>query len=383
MTKVIIKQCDDYDIAQMTEAIDSGVALLGGWENFVKSHMKVLLKINLIGPKPPESAAVTHCEFVRAIIRILMRYECEVWIGDSAGGAIAGITPTAGAMNVSGMVRVAAEEGAFIKNFEGEGTVRVEPDNGRTEEYYLAKPLFDADLVINLPKFKTHSMGIFTGAVKNLYGCIPGLKKATYHRQAPDAASLGSVIANINTAIRPGLHIMDGIMAMHKNGPTAGEPYHAGKILISADPLALDTVAASMIGLDISDLPIFEASIKRNIGESTLGNIDVLGDFGSVPPRLKDYKLPKGYGAKGKGYKSFNKIFIKLIDFLKTRPEIDLSKCTDCGSCMESCPVNAIDRLTKTVDYNKCIECMCCHELCMYKAVELKRANRFARMIFR
>jgi uncharacterized protein (DUF362 family)/NAD-dependent dihydropyrimidine dehydrogenase PreA subunit len=364
----------------MTVALDAGIAPLGGWDAFVRPGAKVLLKINLIGAKPPESGAVTHAEFVRAIARILKARGCEVWIGDSAGGAIAGVSPTAEAMRIAGMDAVAAEEGALVKNFESEGAMRVEPGGGRQEVLYLAKPAFEADVVVNLPKFKTHSAGVYTGAVKNLFGCIPGLRKATYHREAPDAESLGGVIADINTAIRPALHIMDGITAMHRNGPTAGEPYHAGVLLLSTDPLALDAVATGMIGLDIGTLPIFKASIARGVGRWKPEDVEVVGDFGAHPPKLHGFKLPK---AMGRMPKAAYKALQGIIDFLKVRPEVDLEKCKDCQSCVDGCPVGAIDRKTKAIDYDKCIECMCCHELCMYKAVELKRTNRFARMLMK
>src|SRR5690606_11297615 len=109
---------------------------------------------------------------------------------------------------------------------------------------YLAKPMFEADLVINLPKQKTHSAAIYTGAVKNLFGCIPGLRKAEYHRLAPRQEELGEVICDIHQAVPVGLHIMDGILAMQGEGPTAGEVYRGEKIIMGTDPLALDTVAA-------------------------------------------------------------------------------------------------------------------------------------------
>ena len=125
---------------------------------------------------------------------------------------------------------------------------------------YLARPVFDADLVINLPKLKTHMMAAYTGAVKNLFGCVPGQKKAEYHKAAPSAESLGRVICDINKTVKTGLSIMDGILAMDRQGPVAGHVYEADKILISEDRLALDAVAVDMIGRSIESLPVFKAS---------------------------------------------------------------------------------------------------------------------------
>lgn len=371
MAKVIISQCNEYNPDLLAEKINYGIDLLGGWDKFVSPGMTVLLKVNLIGPKSPETAAVTHPEFVRAIVRILKGLGCAVWIGDSSGGAIAGIAPTARSMKVAGLEQVAREEGAVIKNFDKEGVV--EARTGTGEKMYLAKPMFDADFVINLPKFKTHSAGIYTGAVKNLFGCIPGLKKADYHRLAPDPRDFGEVIADINQAVKVGLHIMDGVTAMQGEGPTAGSVYPAGKLLFSTDPLALDTVAAAMLGLMVEDIPILASARARKLGISTLAEIEIAGDY-SAPPRLKGFKLPKRLrNMKPRNYKAL----VKVIDFLKARPRVNLKKCRHCNMCVESCPVQAINRETKIIDYSACIECMCCHELCEHKAVELRKVNRF------
>lgn len=374
MVKVVINECIDYNIENVTNKINSGIELLGGWDSFIKPGMKVLLKVNLIGPKPPESAAVTHCEFVRALTRILKQKGCIVWIGDSAGGAIAGIAPTPQSLDVSGLKKVAEEENAEIKNFDKEGTVDTGGNCSFLSRLYLAKPLFDADFIISLPKLKTHSGCIYTGAVKNVFGCIQGLRKAQYHKAAPNPKDFGNILVDIHEATKIGLHIMDGITAMEGEGPTAGSVYPAQKILMSTDPLALDTTAIQMLGLDIKDIPILQAAIGRNLGEADKNNIELCGDY-KTPPLLKNYKIPKRFTSKKK---SNYKAIVKVIDFLKTKPKINLKKCHQCNTCVDSCPMHAINKETKKIDYTKCIECMCCHELCSFEAVELKRVNPLA-----
>jgi uncharacterized protein (DUF362 family)/Pyruvate/2-oxoacid:ferredoxin oxidoreductase delta subunit len=379
LAKVVIKDCQAYRLDLLKSQIEAGIELLGGWGKFVKPGMKVLLKVNLIGPKTSDTAAITHSEFVRALTQILKEHECAVWIGDSSGGAIAGIAPTAQSLVVSGLEKVAKEEGAVIKNFDREGVVGVTPSTNYVDKMYLAKPLFEADFVINLPKLKTHSAGIYTGAVKNLFGCIPGLKKAEYHRLAPNPKDLGHIFADIHQAVKAGLHIMDGITAMQGEGPTAGEVYQAGKILFSTDPLALDVVAAAMLGMDIEDIPILISARERQLGEGALDKIEIAGDYDS-PPRLPGFKLPK----RLRSLKPRNHaVLVKLIDLLKTRPRINTKLCKNCNMCVESCPVQAINKETKKVDYRSCIECMCCHELCLHKAVELRRDNRIADLFLR
>lgn len=377
MSRVIIEECKNYEMKSIISKVDDGIERLGGWSKFVKPNDKVLLKVNLIGPKAPESAAVTHCEFVRAIVRILKEQGCEVWIGDSAGGAIAGIAPTVQSLKVSGLEKVAQEEGVLLKNFDKEGVVEVIPESGFEEKMYIAKPMFEADVVINLPKLKTHSAGFYTGAVKNVFGCIPGLRKARYHKMAPDQKSFGNIICDIHKATKIQLHIMDGIISMQGEGPTAGTPYEAHKILISTDPLALDTIASKMIGMDIDEVPILAAAKERQLGEGSLQNIILEGDYSKVPT-LSAYKLPKRFRSTKKRN---DQAVVKVIDFFKSRPKVNLNKCKRCNMCVESCPVQAINKETKEINYKLCIECMCCHELCMHKAVELKSDNFIANVI--
>ncbi len=380
MSKVVISECQDYRLARVMDTIEKQVGLLGGWNKFIAPGMKVLLKVNLIGPKAPDSAAITHPEFVRALTKILKDHGCTVWIGDSSGGAIAGIAPTARSLKVSGLQEMAESEGAVIKNFDREGVVPVKSTID-SKPMYLAKPLFEADLVINLPKLKTHSASIYTGAIKNLYGCIPGLRKAEYHRLAPDQFTLGQIIADIHEAVNVGLHIMDGITAMQGEGPTAGKPYPARKVLMSTDPLALDTAAASMIGLNVDNIPILVSARQRKLGEASLSRISILGDY-STPPRLAGFKVPKRLTRLASSPRT-HRLLVTVIELLKVRPRISTRLCRNCNMCVESCPMQAIHPETKAIDYSTCIECMCCHEVCLYQAVKLKRDNPVMELIGR
>lgn len=375
-SKVAVMQCGSYDVDEVTRKINEGTELLGGWGRWLKPGMNVLLKVNLIGPMPPESAAVTHREFVRAVTRIVKEHGCNVWIGDSAGGAIGGRSQTGKSFKISGLEDVANEEGAVIKNFDKEGAVEKAGLNG--ESIYLARPLFEADFIINLPKLKTHMSATYTGAVKNLFGCVPGQKKAEYHKNAPGPKPFGAVICGINKAVNVGLNIMDGILAMDRQGPVTGHAYKADKILISEDSLALDAVAADMIGMRIENIPFYSSAIEQRIGEWDLRNIEACGDF-TAPPKLSGFKVPKSLVTGGGGGPAMRFI----VDLLKTRPQMDLSVCKGCNVCVDSCPVQAIDRATKSIDYSKCIECMCCHELCVHKAVKLVHANRVMRLFSR
>jgi uncharacterized protein (DUF362 family)/Pyruvate/2-oxoacid:ferredoxin oxidoreductase delta subunit len=375
-SKVAILQCDTYEINTLSQKINEGIELLGGWGQWLKPGMNVLLKVNLIGPLPPESAAVTHCEFVRVLVQAIKKHGCNIWIGDSAGGAIGGKTNTAEGFVVSGLEKVAIEEGAVIKNFDKEGAVEVTTSGG--EKMYIAKPMFDADFVVNLPKYKTHMSATYTGAFKNVFGCIPGQKKAHYHKVAEGIKGFGTYICDIHQAVKIGLNIIDGIEAMDKQGPTAGRVYRANKILMGTDVLAVDSAALRMIGLSTEKLPIYAAAIERGIGVWNMDQIEICGDF-HMPPKLPGFKMPSASLRQAQEAGISKKALGKMIDLLKTRPQINMNKCKNCDVCVGSCPVGAIDRETKKIDYEKCIECMCCHELCLNKAVDLVNMNPLMR----
>lgn len=370
MSRVIIKTCENYGIDPLKERIQEGIDLSGGWRRYFSPGQTVLLKVNLIGPKKPQQAATTHPEFVRAVGQLVREHGGIVSLGDSSGGAIAGMAPTRKSFGVSGLAAMAEQEGFSLVNFDEAGPVEcpVPGEDGRT--LYLSKALMETDVVINLPKLKTHSMGFYTGAVKNLFGAIPGLRKAHYHRDSPNPVAFGQVLADLHRVItNMPLHIMDGIVAMEGEGPTAGKPYPAGRILISEDPLALDRIAIGMMGMDPERVDILKASVEAGIGTWDPAGIEVVGEAS----RLKGFHPPKRYiSGKVPDYTRVRGV----IDFFKTVPVIDIEPCIDCRLCVESCPVEAIDPETKRIDYEVCIDCLCCHELCMVEAVRLQSTKR-------
>jgi uncharacterized protein (DUF362 family)/NAD-dependent dihydropyrimidine dehydrogenase PreA subunit len=365
----MIGKCTRYDNNELKQTIRALLSPIGGLEHFVKRGQKVLLKINLIGPKKAEKAATTNPEFVRAVGQMIQQIGADVYVGDSAGGAIAGMAPTKQAFIVAGIKAMCDQEGFNIINFDEVGPIKKEIDGNYSTDLYITSALDSVDVVINLPKMKTHSMGIYTGAVKNLFGTIPGLRKAKYHKWGPSPLEFGEFLADIHKAIdNMPLHIMDGVISMQGEGPTAGSTYPAGKILVGTDPLAIDRVAIEMMGIDADEVDILKASYQRGIGEFDLDKIEVKGDF----EQLKDYKLPKRYhDDKKRNYDGVKKV----IDFFKTVPMVNKKKCVHCNSCVDGCPVEAIDRDSKLINYDICIDCMCCHELCMIEAVELKGKN--------
>lgn len=379
MKTVAIRRCPKYEQEQLRQAIDGCLATLGGWERFVHPGQTVLLKVNMIGPIAPERAATTHPEFVRAVVRAVKAVGGIPWVGDSAGGAIAGLAPTARALEVCGYAAVCREEGARAVNFDAEPAVAVPAGPGlQYREHFLARAIREADVVINVPKFKTHSAAVYSGAVKNLFGCLPGLLKADYHRTSPGPVEFGALVADLHRACDVDLHLMDAVVGHQGNGPTAGSPKPVGAVLASVDPLALDAIACRMMGIDPHRVEMLVQADLAKLGTLDESQIELIGDF-TRPPVVAGWQLPSGAGQmRGPRW-----MLGWVINFLKTKPVVDPQRCRDCGMCIESCPVKAMDRHTKRIDYEKCIGCLCCHELCRYEAVRLKRTNPLATLLMR
>ena len=368
MSKVSISRCESYEPAAVSAALDVALAPLGGMAAFVSPGQTVLLKINLLSRATPERAVTTHPEFVRAVIRAAKAAGGVVTVGDSPGGV-----NSAGSMKrlweETGIARVCAEENVSLVAFDDD-CVRASADGGELyQSFTLGRAVVETDVLITLPKFKTHGFMMFTGAVKNLFGCIPGLEKAQYHLKVPDRDDFADMLVDLLLACRPALAIMDGIVGMEGEGPAGGTPRQIGAVLASADSPALDLVAASMAGLALDEVYTNKAAARRGIGPTSLADVEIVGadwrqlapaDF-ALPARDITARMPAWLGKRLRGWAT-------------ARPRLERAhECTRCGTCEKNCPVQAIhiDSVGPVFDYGKCIRCYCCQELCPPQAIGL------------
>ncbi len=384
--RVALVPCRDYDPATVNAAIDRALELIGGISSLDLAGKTVLVKPNLLSPKPPEEAVTTHPTVVAALCRRFIAAGARVLVGDSAGGSMAGRAPTVRALKVSGVGEAAEEAGAEVLNFESTGTIaRPSPRGSELPPYHLARPVLEADLVISACKLKTHGLTILTGAVKNFFGSIPGLRKAHYHASAPNIEAFSNVLVDIYQLIRPGLAVMDAVDSMEGDGPSAGRPRRTGVILASLNPLAVDVVAAALIGIEPVAVPTTRLAAARGLGPVTLDDLEIVGmSLEEARPAFRSFALPHDVILRLARHGRVPSVALgALISFLKTRPRANRSTCTGCKICFQNCPVHAIsvpDRYP-VVDYDKCIECLCCHELCPERAMELVHRNPLARAV--
>ncbi|WP_068553913.1 DUF362 domain-containing protein [Thermotalea metallivorans] len=380
MEKVSLVRCEDYEYEKVKEAVLQSFCNLGGIEKYIQRGDRVLLKVNLLMKKKPEEAATTHPIFVRALAEILMEHGAQVIIGDSPGGPFHE-KQLRGVYRVCGMEEVAEKTGAQL-NYDT-GQVEVKDDTLKLlKNLTVIKVLQDVDKVISVSKLKTHGMALFTGAVKNMFGIIPGLLKVEYHFKMSNIVDFSDVLVDICKYANPILSFMDGIVGMEGDGPSAGTPRKIGAVIASTSPYHLDVAASSIIGLDPREVPTIQRSMERNICKGNLEDIEFVGgkieDF-----RVKKYKVPK--------IRSVNFFHGRLPRFLERpmhrllqpRPVFLHDQCSGCGDCQESCPPKTITMIhhRPVVNLEHCIRCFCCQELCPQKAVKIHRPWLLHRLV--
>ena len=367
MAKISLLKCMDYNNAG--SAVKEAVNLLGGISSFVKKGEKILIKPNLLSPKTPDKAVTTHPEIVRAVIQLVKSAKAIPIVGDSPGGARADIKNL---WEVTGMAKVCKEEGAELVSFEAAGSREIDISDINVEKVLFSNIVLDCDGIINLPKLKTHSLMTFSAGIKNFYGCIPGMRKVEYHKLASKNEDFGHLLANIYVFLKNKIRftLVDGILGMDGNGPSAGNIRKIDMIAASADTMTLDAFLLDMLGGNISKNHVLK---KLNVLPDDLNKLSIIGNLpGDFD--LSDFRFP--HTAK---LDMFPKSFIKALGkFLWIKPKINASKCIGCMFCAKSCPVRSIEikegAKKPVVIAEKCISCFCCHEMCPYKAVDFKKS---------
>lgn len=365
MSTVAIVKCDRYEYEKVEKAVRLALSLIGNVKEKIKPGNKVLLKPNMLMAATPDSAVTTHPHILKAMIKIVKECGAIPFVGDNPGNAYANVQR---ALETTGYRDVAKEEGAEILSL-------AKPF--KCGDIYVASSIFDIDLIINLPKLKTHNLTLFTGCIKNMFGIMPGFHKGDMHRRYPYPADFSAKLVDIFSVKKPVLGIMDAVYGMEGHGPSGGKPRRIGLILASWDCVSLDAVCSKIIGYEPFSVDTTRIAHQRGLGEGNLSRIEIRGEkLQNVA--ISDFELADNAYKILKGvprfiYPPFQYLARKLI---WVRPEVIKEKCTGCGICFKNCPVKAIsmEEGKPRIDYRKCISCYCCHELCPEKAYEIKRS---------
>lgn len=368
-SKVAIIGCDGYSDDQVYEAVKMGIELLGGMSSFVNPGESIVLKPNVLIGADPKRCISTHPSVLKAVGRKLLEAGGIPFYGDSSGFGGCRFN-----MRRAKLKEAADEVGISMAEFN-RGRVVNHPAAILNKRFLVANGVLDSDGVVSLPKLKTHGLTRFTGAIKNQFGCVPGMQKSQFHMKLADPYDFATMLVDLTTLIMPRLYIMDGIMAMEGNGPRNGKPHKLGILLFSSDPVALDAVACRIIDLNPQFVPTSAPGEKAGLGTYHSENIKVVGD------KLESF-IDEGFEVVRKPPISVKSGVIRT--FLKNqicpRPDINETLCTNCGTCVKVCSVDpkavnwhsGDESTPPTFNYDQCIRCFCCQELCPEGAITIQ-----------
>ncbi len=367
-TRVALISCPDYTPEHVTAAVKRGLKLLGGLEKFVTSGEQILLKPNLLSAHPPADCVTTHPALFQAVAEICQQTGIKVSYGDS---------PTRGnalkAAQKAGIAAVARQLNVPFQDFRNGQSVSFAAGH-QNKKFKIANAVLESDGLISLPKLKTHHLTRLTGAVKNQFGCVAGFDKLEFHVKLPGVDLFSKMLVDLNLLLKPRLYIMDAVQAMEGNGPGGGEPYPLKLIMLSADPVAMDSVACQLLNVKPDRLATSYYGAQSGLGQWQPDRIELVGDPWS-DFRAPDFDIQRGVDLESNLALRFR--FAKSL--LANKPVINAQKCIRCGICIEQCPTrpksivwgSATPALPQ-YNYKSCIRCYCCQEACPEGAIEIK-----------
>ncbi len=373
MSHVSLSVCSTYEANRVRDAVGECLGCLPAARTLLRPGARVIVKPNLINARPPDTAICTHPAVVRAVAEWACAAGCQVTIADEPGYALlARAEPLFARAGISQACEDLPVRYELLRM--GGYVVASVPNPLRLAEVRVSAALRDADVVINLPKCKTHGQTLLTGAIKNLFGGVAPRERIQIHGLG-GFEGLSEAIVDAFACQRPQLTVMDAIVAMEGNGPTRGRPRPLGLVAASGDAVALDAVMEHLAGFEPGEVRVTAAAGRQGLGECNLTRVQVDGyDIRRAhvplerPPGLIRHGMPRWVGRV-------------VSRHLWVRPAFDAARCVGCGACAAICPGGAIDMNgTARVNYDRCIECFCCQEVCPADAID-SRESLLARVV--
>lgn len=323
---------------------------------------RVLIKPNVLRVSGPNEGIVTHPAVLLAVVdRVEAQGPASIIVGDNPGLFNYGANEES--FRRTGLME--ASKG-YYQNI-GDDSVPVDFNPEYMKTVSVSTAVLEADVVISLPKFKTHGLTVITGAIKNSYGILPGAQKARLHKAAGSPERFHELIVDVFRLRVPDLFILDAVVGMEGNGPASPDLRHIGLILASDNAVALDGVIARMMGCEPGRLRFLRRAKEVGLGDYRDGGLKIIGELKTLP----DFKLPP---LGGEAIINNEAIQQMIQGRTLLRPVADPERCTGCGTCVEHCAVSALslgsDGLP-VVDADTCITCFCCQEMCPEKAITL------------
>jgi uncharacterized protein (DUF362 family)/Pyruvate/2-oxoacid:ferredoxin oxidoreductase delta subunit len=359
MPTVSIKECSEYDKNKIKKLVLESLKEIK-FDLKKYRNKKILLKPNLLGPFEPKEAITTHPIFMQAVAEIFKKVTNKITIADSSDQAYGRDDKV---LETTGMNQVAKKLKIKTEMFKAKNIIFLKSEKNQIlKQVAIQSEIKNFDLIVNMPKLKTHMLTGLTGAIKNIFGLVPSYYKREYHIKGNTPKKFSSILVDIYNVIQPKLNIIDGIVALEGDGPSrAGKPIKINVILTSDNAIASDLIAAKILGFE--NVLTNQFALERNLIDKK--DIKVIGEI-----KLKNFEKPSHIKQVVAPFVAG--LFQKLVT---KRPYVN-KNCKKCLTCLKACPAKAISLKNNNIfiNKNKCILCYCCSELCPYNAIELKRS---------
>ena len=380
--KVYFAAAGSYDPAAVEAAVERLFGQLPA-AAAVGPGKKVLLKPNLLAKHGPDKAVTTHPEVLRAVIRAVKRRGADdLLVADSPGGPY---TPALvkSIYKASGLAAVCQEEQVPLYT-ACESAAAPAAGGAAAKEFTLLRPVLEADVLIDLPKLKTHMMTGLSAATKNLFGCIPGLQKAEWHMRLPEKERFGEMLVDLLETVKPAFAVLDAVVAHEGDGPSGGTPRPVGFVAAAGDLLQMDLALCAMVGLQPAQVPYLSAAMRRGLCAERFDPAKAAGEAELFAP-IDGFKLPSSWGSvdfADNAPRPIRWAVPAVQRAIAPRPVIDRAGCIGCGQCATICPQKTV-RLEEgraRILPKRCIRCFCCHEICPVGAIGTKRFFIFQKL---
>jgi len=365
--KVTAIRCNNYDKSEVYKTVKKNIDFLGGVKSFISKGDKVLLKPNMFRTS---REGTTNPVVIHAVAKIFKEEGAKLYLTDSPMthslkdvADFNGVAEVCNELDIE-MLPIRAVKATTVNNPKC------------SEVFFLPQFLDDMDLIVNIPKIKSHPLTVFSGSVKNLFGLNTGTTKSQFHLRFKKKYDFCQMLLDLYSIVQPGLTIMDAIEGVD----STGQVKKVGLLLASKDSIALDVTACNAVGIPYNLVLTNTLGEERDLGVTSKEEIQITGDFLNFP-------VIDNFEYEINDREAISTMTISLFDsfFLKNsigKPYVT-NKCKLCGECIKICPKNAITLTNKKtkIDYSKCIRCYCCQEICPNNAIAIREPNYLFRIL--